>query len=87
MDRWDRHEHGRHVRPRGDLAARELHRHVEDRRGAAVFIPAFAVAAIVPLAFFGSSLSLWSAIHLAMTPVHPDDDVDLDWLAPSKPSR
>jgi hypothetical protein len=55
-----------------------------DRSGAAVFIPAFAVAAVVPLAFFGSSLSLWSAIHLAMTPVQPDDDVDPAWLSPAK---
>jgi uncharacterized protein (DUF983 family) len=56
----------------------------EDRRGVAVFVPAFAVAAIVPLAFFGSSLSLWSAMHLAMTPVQPEDEVDLAWLAPAK---
>ena len=55
----------------------------EDRRGAAVFIPAFAVAAVVPIAFFGSSLSLWSAIHLALTPVQPEDDVDPEWLAGS----
>lgn len=59
----------------------------EDRRGVAVFVPAFAVAAIVPLAFFGSSLTLWSAIHLAMIPVQPDDDVDLRWLSPVKRRR
>jgi uncharacterized protein (DUF983 family) len=59
----------------------------DDRRGVAVFVPAFAVAAIVPLAFFGSSLTLWSAIHLAMTPVQPDDDIDLDWLSPVKRRR
>jgi uncharacterized protein (DUF983 family) len=59
----------------------------DDRRGVAVFVPAFAVAAIVPLAFFGSSLTLWSAIHLAMTPVQPADDIDLDWLSPVKRRR
>jgi uncharacterized protein (DUF983 family) len=56
----------------------------EDRRGVAVFVPAFAVAAIVPVAFFGSSLTLWSAIHLAMTPPQPEDDVDPEWRAPTR---
>lgn len=56
----------------------------EDRRGVVVFVPAFAVAAIVPIAFFGSSLSLWSAIHLAMTPVQPQDEVVSEWRAPPR---
>lgn len=53
-----------------------------ERRGAPVFISAFAVAAITPLAFFGSSQTLWSAIDLLMRPLEPADDVDPRWIPP-----
>jgi len=53
-----------------------------ERRAAPVFISAFAVAAIVPLAFFGSSQTLWSAIDLAMRPLEPKDDVEPAWIPP-----
>jgi len=56
----------------------------EDRRAAPLFISCFAVAAIVPLAFFGSSQTLWSAIDLAMRPLEPDDDVDPRWIPPPR---
>jgi uncharacterized protein (DUF983 family) len=58
----------------------------EDRRAAPLFISCFAVALAVPLAFFGSSQTLWSAIDLAMRPLEPDDDVDPRWLPPAKPN-
>lgn len=51
-----------------------------DRRGAPVFIAGFAVAAIVPVVFFGPSQTVWSAIDLLMRPVEPADDVDLQWI-------
>lgn len=54
----------------------------QERRAVPVFVAAFLVAGITPLAFFGSSQTLWSAIHLAMRPVEPADDVDPRWLPP-----
>lgn len=56
----------------------------DDRKGVLVFAPAFTVALIVPLLFFGSSQTLWSAIHLALTPVQPEDGIDLRWWSPAK---
>lgn len=53
-----------------------------ERRAAPVFISAFAVATITPLAFFGSSQTLWSAIDLLMRPLEPADDVDPRWIPP-----
>lgn len=53
-----------------------------DRRGAPVFISALAVAAVVPVVFFGPSQTLWSAIDLAMRPLEPGDDVDPRWIPP-----
>ena len=43
-----------------------------------------AVAVFVPLGFFGSSQTLWSAIYLAMRPLEPNDDVDLRWIPTSR---
>ena len=58
----------------------------DDRSGAAIFVPAFLVAGLTPVLFFGSSQTLWSAIDLAMRPVEPEDDVDPRWLpAPRAP--
>lgn len=57
----------------------------EDRRGLPVAVACFTVAAVTPVAFFGSSQTLWSAIDLAMRPVEPDDDVDPEWLPPPRP--
>lgn len=57
----------------------------EERRAAPIFVAAFLVAGVTPLAFFGSSQTLWSAIHLAMRPVEPADDVDPRWLPPPRP--
>lgn len=56
----------------------------DDRRALPVFVACFAVAAVTPVVFFGSSQTLWSAIDLAMRPVEPDDDVDPHWLPPPK---
>ena len=56
----------------------------EDRSGAAVFIPAFAVAIVVPVVFFGPSQTLWSAIDLWMRPLEPGDDVDPRYLPPRR---
>lgn len=53
-----------------------------DRRAAPVFISLFLVASIVPLAFFGASQTLWSAVDLLMRPVEPADDVDPRWIPP-----
>lgn len=58
-----------------------------DRRPAATFIALFAVASIVPLAFFGPSQTLWSAVDLLLRPLEPNDDVDPRWLPPVKPHR
>jgi uncharacterized protein (DUF983 family) len=58
----------------------------DHRRGAPLFISCFAVAGLTPIAFFGSSQTLWSAIDLAMTPVEPADDVDPRWLPPPRPT-
>jgi uncharacterized protein (DUF983 family) len=57
----------------------------DDRSGAAVFIPAFAVALVVPVVFFGPSQTLWSAIDLWMRPLEPGDDVDPRYLPPRRP--
>ncbi|MGH9085368.1 MAG: hypothetical protein ACRDYW_07935 [Acidimicrobiales bacterium] len=57
----------------------------DDRSGAAVFIPAFAVALVVPIVFFGPSQTLWSAIDLWMRPLEPGDDVDPRYLPPRRP--
>jgi uncharacterized protein (DUF983 family) len=56
----------------------------DDRSGAAVFIPAFAVAIVVPVLFFGPSQTLWSAIDLWMRPLEPEDDVDPRYLPPRR---
>lgn len=53
-----------------------------DRRGAPVFVSGFFVATVVPLAFFGSSQTLWSGVHLLMRPPEPADDVDPRWIPP-----
>lgn len=53
-----------------------------DRRAAPVFISAFAVAAVVPVVFFGPSQTLWSAVDLLMRPVEAADDVDPRWIPP-----
>lgn len=52
------------------------------RRGIWIFGPALLVAGAVPLLFFGSSQTLWSAIDLLMRPLEPDDDVDPRWIPP-----
>lgn len=54
----------------------------DERRGAPVFISAFAVALLVPIVFFGPSQTLWSAIDLLMRPLDPQDDVDPRWIPP-----
>ncbi|MET0729203.1 MAG: hypothetical protein ABWZ76_12990 [Acidimicrobiales bacterium] len=59
----------------------------EDRSAALVFIPSFAVAGLTPILFFGSSQTLWSAIHLLMTPPEPSDDIDVRWLPPRRARR
>ncbi len=51
-----------------------------DRRAALILIPCFVVAALVPILFFGSSQTLWSAIDLAMRPLEPNDQVDPRYL-------
>ena len=56
----------------------------EDRSGVAIFLPAFLVAGLTPVLFFGSSQTLWSAIDLAMRPLEPDDDVDPRWIPPAR---
>jgi hypothetical protein len=56
----------------------------DDRSGAAVFIPAFAVAVVVPVVFFGPSQTLWSAVDLWMRPLEPGDDVDPRYLPPGR---
>jgi uncharacterized protein (DUF983 family) len=55
---------------------------IDERRVAAVLVPCLLVAVITPLAFFGTSQTLWSAIHLAMRPVEPSDDIDPRWIPP-----
>ncbi len=54
----------------------------DDRRAAPIFISSFLMAGIMPLVFFGSSQTLWSAIDLAMRPLEPRDDVDPRWIPP-----
>jgi uncharacterized protein (DUF983 family) len=54
----------------------------DQRRVAPMLIALAAVAVIVPLAFFGSSQTLWSAVDLAMRPLEPADDVDPIWIPP-----
>ena len=56
----------------------------EERRAVVIFVPAFLVAALTPLVFFGSSQTLWSAIDLAMRPLEPADDVDPRWIPPGR---
>ena len=60
---------------------------IEDRRAAAVLVPSFLVAGLVPVLFFGSSHTLWSAIDLAMRPVEPSDDIDPRWIPPRRDRR
>ena len=58
----------------------------EERRGLTILGPAFLVAGLTPILFFGSSQTLWSAIDLAMRPIEPADDVDPRWIpAPKEP--
>ncbi len=57
-----------------------------NRRGAPVFIASFTVASVVPIAFFGTSQTLWSAIDLLMRPLEPSDDVDPRWIPPARRS-
>lgn len=59
----------------------------QERRAAPIFIATFLVAVIVPLAFFGSSQTVWSAIDLAMRPLEPADDVDPVWIPPPRRRR
>jgi len=56
----------------------------EERRAAPIFVSGFLVAVITPLAFFGSSQTLWSSVDLAMRPLEPRDDVDPRWLPPRR---
>ncbi len=49
-----------------------------------LLVACVAVAVGVPLAFWGSSRTLWSAIDLAMRPLEPDDDVDPLWIPPRR---
>jgi uncharacterized protein (DUF983 family) len=51
-----------------------------ERPGAWLLPTAVGVAIVVPMLFFGSSRTLWSAIDLAMRPLEPGDDVDPRWL-------
>jgi uncharacterized protein (DUF983 family) len=60
---------------------------IEERRAAAVLVPSFLVAGLVPVLFFGSSHTLWSAIDLAMRPVEPSDDIDPRWIPPRRRRR
>ena len=53
-----------------------------ERRGITLLGPAFVVAGLTPILFFGNSQTLWSAIDLAMRPLEPDDDVDPRWIPP-----
>ena len=39
---------------------------------------------VVPLAFYPTSKTLWSAIDLAMRPLEPDDDVDPRYIPGSR---
>lgn len=54
----------------------------DQRRVAPMLIALVLVAIVVPLAFFGSSQTLWSAVDLAMRPLEPADDVDPQWIPP-----
>jgi uncharacterized protein (DUF983 family) len=59
-----------------------------DPPGTGVLVATVATAVVVPLAFFPSSRTLWSAIDLAMRPLEPADDVDPRYLrAPRRPPR
>ena len=60
---------------------------IEDRRAAAVLVPSFLVAGLVPVLFFGTSHTLWSAIDLAMRPVEPADDIDPRYIPARKHRR
>ena len=53
-----------------------------ERRAITLLGPAFLVAGLTPVLFFGTSQTLWSAIDLAMRPLDPDDDVDPRWIPP-----
>ena len=55
---------------------------IEERRAVRILVPCVVVAIVTPLAFFGSSHTLWSAIELAMNPLEPGDDVDPRWIPP-----
>jgi uncharacterized protein (DUF983 family) len=55
-----------------------------NRQPALTFTLAFGVAGLVPLLFYGSSQTLWSAVDLIMRPVEPADDVDLRWVPTPK---
>jgi hypothetical protein len=59
----------------------------DDRRAVPIYLAAFLVAGTVPVLFFGSSQTLWSAVDLAMRPPEPADDVDPRWLPPSRRPR
>ena len=54
----------------------------DNRRVLPIILPLFAIAILVPLLFFGSSQTLWSAIDLLMRPLEPADDVDPRWIPP-----
>jgi uncharacterized protein (DUF983 family) len=49
-----------------------------------LLVACVAIALVVPLLFYGSSRTLWSAIDLAMRPLEPEDDVDPRWIPPAK---
>src|SRR4029078_12428094 len=55
----------------------------DERRVAPLLIALMAIATVVPLAFFGWSQPLWSAIDLPMRPLEPADDVDPIWTPPA----
>lgn len=48
-----------------------------------LMVTTMAVAAVIPIAFYPVSRSLWSGIDLAMRPPEPDDDVDPRFLPPT----
>ncbi|MGE3618998.1 MAG: hypothetical protein AB7L84_00930 [Acidimicrobiia bacterium] len=45
-----------------------------------LLVACVAVSVGVPLLFYGSSRTLWSAVDLAMRPLEPDDEVDPRWI-------
>ncbi|MDZ7675520.1 MAG: DUF983 domain-containing protein [Acidimicrobiales bacterium] len=50
---------------------------------AVLMVTMITIAAVVPIAFYPISKSLWSGIDLAMRPPEPDDDIDPRFLPPT----